>query len=63
MRARIHEMILTDGPCCSSGKTYDVPDLDNELNRLDQSGAIFMIAGSAPAPEIDGLHVWIIFFV
>lgn len=62
MKARIHEIILTDEGC-NTGKTYDVPELDDELNRLDQSGAIFTVSGSAPAPEIDGLHVWITFAI
>lgn len=62
MKARIHEIIQADEGC-STGKTYDVPELDDELLRLDQSGAIFTVSGSAPDPELDGLHVWITFFI
>lgn len=62
MRARIHEIIQADEGC-STGKTYDVPELDDELLRLDQSGAIFTVSGSAPEPEIDGMHVWLTFFI
>ena len=62
MRALIHEIIVADEGC-STGKTYDVPELDEELDRLDQSGLIFTVTGSAPDPEIDGIHVWITFFI
>ena len=62
MKALIHEFIKSDTGT-QTGSTYPVEDLSTELERLDRTGAIFNVVSSAPDPEIEGLQVWINFYI
>lgn len=62
MKARIHEIIKSDEGL-HNGNTYVVPDLNDELERLDQTGAIYSLCGSFPDKELQGLDVVIEFYI
>lgn len=62
MKALIHEFIKSDTGT-AQGSTYPVEDLSTELERLDRTDTIFNVVSSAPDPSIDGLQVWINFYI
>lgn len=62
MRAMIHE-IINDDNGYHSRNTYSVPDLDDELERLDQSGAIYRLVAAIPDRDLEGMQVTLEFFI
>lgn len=62
MRAMIHE-IINDDNGYHPGNTYAVPDLDEELERLDQSGAIYHLVAALPDRDLEGMQVTLEFFI
>lgn len=62
MKAIIHEIINVDHEI-QKGKTYQVEDLDAELNRLDHEGLVFSVILAVPNVIIEGMEITIAFYI
>lgn len=63
MKANFHEWIKPDYCEIYEGKTYEVPDLKEELERIDRSGAIFLLSGTIPNYEKQCIEIFITYFI
>ena len=63
MKAIIHEWIKPDDQELYMGKVYEVPDLSEELERIDRSGAIYTLSSTIPNMEKQCLEAFIIYFI
>lgn len=63
MKAIIHEWIKPDDQEPYEGKTYEVQDLSEELERIDRSGAICLLSASLPNHEKQCIEAFITYFI
>ena len=63
MKAIIHEWIKPDDHELEMGKVYEVPDLSEELERIDSSGAIYLLSSAIPNHEKQCIEAFIIYFI
>lgn len=63
MKAIFHEWIKPDDHDPYEGKSYEVPDLSEELERIDRSGAICLLSASFPNQEKQCIEAFITYFI
>lgn len=63
MKAIIHEWIKPDDQEPYESKTYEVPDLSEELERINRSGAVCLLSGSFSNHVTKCMEVFITYFI
>ena len=63
MKAIIHEWIKPDDQELYMGNTYEVPELSEELERIDRSGANCLLSSVIPNLEKQCIEAFIIYFI
>lgn len=62
MKAIIHEIINVNHEILK-GSTYQVEDLNTELDRLDREGLAFTVTSALPNVIIEGMEVTITYYI
>lgn len=63
MKAIIHEWIKRVDHELDMGKVYEVPDLREELERINESGANYLLSSAIPNLEKQCIEAFIIYFI
>ena len=62
MKALIHEIIIENHEFFI-GRTYQVEDLDAELDRLEREPLVYSVTSAIPNVIIDGMEITIVLYI